>query len=522
MNSMIKPRLGVRVRLGHALARGLRGVWLLNEGRGSISWDLSGAGHTGVLTAMDPPNDWVAGPQGYALDFDGIDDHMIVGPDAGINLGTANACVMRLKMRALGDHVLIGHKSQFDGGYSLALATSGGIYYAANGYYAGVPHGLAVGDEVWLGVSRQGRSVTFYKNGVQLGTSQTLSVNSTLSISSIGGYRVSPYYAANMRCDYVYCWDRPLSGAEMSWLYGDPFCIVTPRRVLPELGSVGAGIHLVSGSADASSTALVDADVVPLADRPTGRSWQDVETDFAPPWLREALLNGMTDLAAKLGTMLTQGWFWMRRAGCSAVYRCKDPACDVQNAGSVAVVAANTSQIRLPTYLAHEAGSTCYYVVRRFDCCGQQDCTTCAQVCVHIGPDGQLTAPTPNRVFDATIETRYAQSGSSSWTLRWFYWPLDQGAIPREFSIYWDGGTGEIDFANAIAVVAANSRSGLPPYEGRTWYSYRSQPLGAGKYLFAMRAKDAGGAEGLPRALEVRIGNVGVSKGPDILEAETV
>ena len=399
-----------------------------------------------MLTAMDPPSDWMAGPQGYALDFDGTDDRVIVGPDVGISFGTANACVIRLKLKALGDHVLVGHKSQFDGGYFLGLATGGGIYYAASGYYTGVSHGMAVGDEVWLGVSRQGTCVTFYKNGVQLGTPQTLSVNSSLAISSIGGYRVSPYYAVDMRCDYVYCWARSLSAAEMAWLYRDPFCLVAHQTMLPQLAFVGSTIHAVSGSADAGTGAVADASVIPLADRPTGRPWQEVAIGIEAFWLREALLNGMTDAAVKLGTVLTLGRFWMRRAGCSAVYRLEKRECQLSSLNwdsscPVCVAARDASRVSLPTYLSHEAGSTCYYILRRFNACGQQDRTTCGQVCVHIGCDGQLAAPSPNSSFEFWISMLH-MSGRHAACLEWFYCPLDQAATPRVFNVYWDGGDG--------------------------------------------------------------------------------
>jgi hypothetical protein len=507
MKSMVKQPYYTHLQVGHPLARGLRGAWLLNEGRGNMLWDLSRTGHAGMLTDMDPASDWVSGPQGYALDFDGTNDRVIVGPDAGINLGTANACVIRLKVRYLASHILLGHKAWDDGGYFLGISGTS-LNYCADASYVGVPHGMAVGDEVWLGVSRQGTSVTFYKNGVQLGTPQTLSANSTLAISSIGGYRVSPYYAANMRCDYVYCWDRPLSAAEMAWLYRDPFCFVRAPMVLPELGFVGATIHHVSGSADAGSAAIADADVIPLADRPTGRPWQEVVLDIEASWLREALLNGMTDTAAKLGTVLTQGWFWTRRAGCSAVYRCEDSTFDIRTSELVAVAAADASQVPLPTYLPHEAGSTCYYVVRRFNGCGQQDRTTRGAVVVRIGLDGQPTAPVPNAIVNLT-----AVQKQGCVCLQWFYWPLDQGAIPRGFDVYWDGGTGEINFANAIAVVA---------YEGRAWCGYQSQSLADGKYLFAVRAKGVAGVEGPPWKLEIQIPTSEIAEGSDILDVEAV
>lgn len=512
----MKPQFGVLLQWDHPLARDLVGAWLLNEGHGNVLWDLSGAGHTGTLTDMDPPGDWVSGPQGAGLDFDGTNDRVIVGPDTGINLGTANACVIRLKVGALGVNVFLGHKSWDNGGYFLAVSGAS-LYYGANGYSVGLPHGMTVGDEVWLGVSRQGTSVTFYKNGVQLGTPQTLSVNSSLGISSIGGYRVSPYYAASMRCDYVYCWGRPLNAAEMAWLYREPFCLAARRAMSPDLSFAGAVIHAVSGSADAGSTAIADANVTPFLARPTGRTWQEVALDIEAFWLREALLNGMTDTAVKLGTVLTRGWFWMRRTGCSAVYRSE--YCNARGRNSafkasspVCVAAVDANQVSLPAYLSHEAGSTYYYALRRFNTCGQQDRTTRGRVCVRIGSDSQIAAPYPNSNLEFRTSTLHTMKGHIA-CLEWFYCPLDQGATPRTFNIYWDGGTGQVDSANAIAVL---------PYAGRKFYRYESQPLENGKYLFAVRAESVADVAGPPQTCECRVSAPGIAEGPDILEAEAI
>jgi len=46
-------------------------------------------------------------------------------------------------------------------------------------------------------------------------------------------------------------------------------------------------------------------------------------SDIERFWLREALFNGMTANAFKLGTTLSLGWFWLRIAGCSALYGIK-------------------------------------------------------------------------------------------------------------------------------------------------------------------------------------------------------
>jgi len=507
MTLKTKPLFGILLRGDHPLARGLAGAWLFNEGRGDRLWDLSANGRPGMLTGMDPAAAWVAGPYGYALDFDATDDRVIVGPLTGIDFGTVNACAMRLRVYGLGDRVLVGHKTQFDGGYFLALNALGGLCYAANGAYVSVPHGMTVGDEVWLGVSREGTSVAFYKNGVQLGTTQTLSDNRSLSVSSIGGYRLSPYYAAHMRCDYVYCWDRALSAGEMAWLYRDPFCLFRHRSVLPAV-SIGGQVHNLSGSGGAVSSADGTATVIPAAWQPTGTPWPKVSLDIEASWRKEAVLHGVTDVGIKLGTVLTQGWFWARRAGCSAVYRGVDLA-DAQAGMLVALAPLNAQQIALPMYLPHEPGDTCCYIVRRFNSCGQQYRTTGAAVCIHTDPAGGLAPPAPNRVFMARAEPVAGNRVECTW----LYCSLDQQTPPHVFNIYWNGGAGDVDFIHPIAVL---------PYEGRRYYRYQSEPLQDGRHIFTVRVESATRMESSSQAIaECEIKAVALSE-PGVFDVETI
>lgn len=53
--------------------------WRLDENTGTDIHDESGNGKHGVMTNMDAGTDWTAGRFNYALDFDGINDHVLVG-----------------------------------------------------------------------------------------------------------------------------------------------------------------------------------------------------------------------------------------------------------------------------------------------------------------------------------------------------------------------------------------------------------------------------------------------------------
>jgi hypothetical protein len=197
-------------------------------------------------------------------------------------------------------------------------------------------------------------------------------------------------------------------------------------------------------------------------------------------WLTDALLNGATGQAFKLGTALTRGWFWVRQEGCSAIYR--GPGADAVDFGNILdVVERHPGAVTVPTCLFHGPDSTYCYVVRRFNSCGRLELTTSAAVVIRIDSEGKLADSVPNEVFGLEAQP----TDGSRIRLRWFYCPLDQEAAPEVFKVYGDGGTGQIDLETVLATI---------PYEGRKFYSYQSGVLENGEYAFVVRAERAGGA----------------------------
>jgi hypothetical protein len=97
--------------------------------------------------------------------------------------------------------------------------------------------------------------------------------------------------------------------------------------------------------------------------------------------------------------------------------------------------------------------------------------------------------------------------------MTWLYCPLEQESQPACFNVYYDSRTGQIDDENALAVIS---------YKGQKFYSYESDPLEPGRYLFTIRAENADGIEHSSSArLVIELDD----KDPDainILQAETV
>ena len=70
------------------LWKGLVGLWAPMLGPTGVTLgDWSGRRKHGTLTNMDPATDWVPGPMGRALDFDGSDDYVDVPFGKGLNVG---------------------------------------------------------------------------------------------------------------------------------------------------------------------------------------------------------------------------------------------------------------------------------------------------------------------------------------------------------------------------------------------------------------------------------------------------
>jgi len=225
-------------------------------------------------------------------------------------------------------------------------------------------------------------------------------------------------------------------------------------------------------------------------------------------WLKDALFVGMTANAFKLGTVLTLGWFWPRIGGCSLLYRgASMETIDFDNI--LAVGALDAEQIWTPEYLSHANSTTYFYVIRRANNCGDQEHTLSAAVKVSLSANGELVPPRPNSIFGA----RTRQLDGSKIQIVWFYCPVEQKSEPTCFKVYYDGGTGQIDYETCFAVIR---------YAGRRFYSYQIGILEAGRYLFAIRTEDSAGTKDSSLAqLRIQLDTTSPDA-IDILSIETV
>jgi len=475
----------------HPLSKGLAACWLLNEGSGAAALDASGRANHGTIELAT----WTTTPMGRGIHF--------VSPNQNIealscqNLpGSRGSVALWIKP----DNVTVGTFCELSDGTSDNRVV---FYMGAGALLYLYVKGGGSGANVWT------------KNTIPLNTTEVFHVAATWDASAddyhvyIDGVEVVPdatgaagnpsgldqvnlgtyndgasaQFLGDMISACVY--DRVLTASEIAWLYREPFAFLQPPTPCAPMTTAGV-IHELSGSITAvsglSALARVTRNVSGSIRAISSVSGALTVSSLNPepvqgtvkPWRSAALFHGLDATACKLGTVLTGGAFWTRRAGCSAIFRGPSPA-EVDFNDLLCVVGRDSQQIPLPTHLAHEPNSSYCYIARRFNGCGDLEQTSSAAVLVRIGADGKLAQAVPNEVVDlhaSQITDRRVQ-------LRWSYRSLDQQTSPEGFNIYWDGGAGVIDFSAPLAQA---------PYAGHPYHRFVSDSLAEGVYRFAVRA----------------------------------
>jgi hypothetical protein len=480
------------------LIASLTGCWLMNEGTGSTVFDLSGNSLNGTSSGSYSRG---AGRFGSGWIGDGGTNQIqvissqsaggILNPKAvtvlawvKTNTGISDQDIASLWK--VGDAANQSYLLWIDQPvWEFIIRTSGGAY-AANS-----ANNVAANQFAQVVGTYDGQAVRLYINGIEVG-SDTSASGDLLTISAADGFFISERLGQQDRefngtIDHVMLFNRALSASEIALLYRQPFCMFTKAGRPHLIG--GQIVNLVGtslGLSSLSATAKVIRKTAGSIAAFTSFDGLLSMTIESPPeteigWRREALFNGMTADSFKLGTVLSLGWFWVRSAGCSVLYRGSSME-EIDFANILAVSEPDGCEISPPGYIAHTSGATYFYVVRRFNGCGYQENTLAAAVKVSIDSNGELAEPMPNKVFDSII----GPVGGDKIRLVWFYCPIKQGSLPVSFNVYYDGRTWQIDYKDPLATIS---------YKGRKFYSFQSSTLEAGEYMFAIRAADAAGIE---------------------------
>lgn len=144
--------------------------------------DQSGSGNNATQTTQSKRPAYQTSIQNGKpmLLFDGVSDLLSI---PSLALSTAHTAFIVVKPVALSG-VLIGGAAN----NQLFSLDATNVTYNAQASSVAVAHGMSANTTYILAVWRSGTTVRFYKNGVQLGTDQTLGANNTLTVSAIGAY----------------------------------------------------------------------------------------------------------------------------------------------------------------------------------------------------------------------------------------------------------------------------------------------------------------------------------------------
>ncbi|MHC4629926.1 MAG: LamG-like jellyroll fold domain-containing protein [Planctomycetota bacterium] len=502
----LKPTRGILLNTHHPLTRGLVGCWLMNEGSGRKINDLTGF-HVGNITG---PIAWADRGIKFTrgtVNVANLGKTFTVGPNGTVIFwGKTNSMAHNYQNSVGVDGTTVDYFALRKGPSRWDIRDNASVDRTVN-------NSIVAGRRFMAAFVCDGTDWRYYEDGV---LRDTTTYNTTINVSDFGNAYANDTNSFDGTFYELLIFDRILTAAEIAWLSREPFSVVE-RAIRP--GLIGGPIVNLAGTL----TALTSLSATAKAIRKVGGTvagisnvaallnsirGEESSLEIERNWLGEALFNGMTANAFKLGTTLSLGWFWVRVAGCSVLYR--GPSVERIDFTNILTVAEqNACDISPPSYIPHNNSSIYFYAIRRFSNCGYQELTLTAAAKVSIDANGELEKPQPSNIFSSKAE----QVDGNKIQLVWFYCPLEQKSQPVCFNVYYDSGMGQIDYENPLATIG---------YKGRKFYSYQSGVLVAGSYLFTIRAEDADGVENSSSAqLKIQLDTTN----PDaikILSTETV
>jgi hypothetical protein len=191
----------------------------------------------------------------------------------------------------------------------------------------------------------------------------------------------------------------------------------------------------------------------------------------------DSLFGGDSANGTKLCMGLTEGDFWARPAGVQLLYQGQDDDIDFDRITAVSEIDKDVLEISCGQPLTQWL-----YVVRRVNCSGYEEKTLGAAVRVEFDSLGNLIERSCNKVFIIAAK----QVDSDRILLKWFYQPIHQTKKISKFKIYYDNGTGTIDYQNPIGSVN---------YIGRKFYQFITSGLSDDNYKFCIRAAAEGNCD---------------------------
>jgi RHS repeat-associated protein len=196
----------------------LVGYWKFDEGGGLTTGDSSGNGNGGTL--QNGPA-WTTGKINGALNFDGLDDYVQVGPAARLVMTNSMTIGAWVYPTATGSGIVVNKEGEYE------IAIAGTVQWAiANTVpgWAWINTGYVVSLNQWTHIALvyDGTAVKTYANGALVHTyAASGPISQTTNDFRIGGRQCCPQFFQG-RLDEVRVYNRALSATEIQTLANAP------------------------------------------------------------------------------------------------------------------------------------------------------------------------------------------------------------------------------------------------------------------------------------------------------------
>ena len=230
---------------------GLVGAWMPSMGvTGETLRDVSGNGNHGTLTNMDAASDWVATSKGLALDFDGVDDEVLLNKKMTdlVDSGSPITLSALFKTQKNGIQIIVGNGSS--NRCYIAIGVNNGL--SAYWGFGAIQNSASTNAQIGYGwhfyaATYDGSTATGYLDGVKT-DEQFIGTPSFATTSNVSiGRSVSSFpFQGNLGAARIY--NRALSPTEIKQLYVDslaPFrtkkrTVVRVPAAIPTATKVGS------------------------------------------------------------------------------------------------------------------------------------------------------------------------------------------------------------------------------------------------------------------------------------------
>jgi hypothetical protein len=232
--------------------------WFAGQRPGSnLCFDSSLYRNNGDLTTMNPPEDWIGGHHGTALDFDGSNDWVglrsFVIPNA---LTAAYTVSLWFKSTTAGrSERLFSQRSSTNDSHNLWIQTNeiGYTLYNGTGHNGSVAFTDTTNWHHLVGVHFGSASVAAYLDGVPITGNVTRTTSNTSGTTAIGaGVGGAQTFLGAISDVRVY--NRALTAGEVWDLYSNPTGILLPQRKVLKRNAAAGAFSIVAGSGSYSLT----------------------------------------------------------------------------------------------------------------------------------------------------------------------------------------------------------------------------------------------------------------------------